>query len=483
MSARERLEKKAIEFQKLAQEFLSADEVKIASLGSKVDDAAMFDRDLSTILSILWAHDTLAPTTGNLQKAPVRFLKALAEELQDNRGFKLNSFTSRLKHIEQASGGTFRRKEPSAYGGGDVNALDKPLRRLREMFYEIGMHEAGHENAADGKKITKLSGQDLVKLLENLIVVIKTLETDGLKYEINEQGERVSKERTKRLDEMFDKLAAQLNKKVGSSTEGMIIRLLHIHTAGLEQEFGDNSYAVAIDAVPKLVEIVKAALPDPDKWNPTEEYHKVDSIVPEPPVESASLLEEYNQEHEAISEIALASKSGNDIVRVVRLPFTPGDLDKDAFATLELVKDEPIGRNISRTVIEGMNKLRFSGFVEFDQHYRMMIVWAIADDQQVDELGQSYRDMLIKVLTHYAGKFTDVMGQKPEVRKTKSGAAYYFPKATSVPTLIKNFEKFTNLLGQINNTIVTQEVNRGFTRQFNRTLSNEELPSYVEESA
>lgn len=483
MSARERLESKAIEFQKLAQELLNADELKIASLGSKVDDAAMFDRDLSTILSILWAHDTLAPQTGNLQKSPARFLKVIGEELQNNRGFKLNSFTSRLKHIEQASGGTFRRKDPSAYGGGDTRALDKPLRRLREMFYEIGMHEAGHESAADGKKVTILSGQDLIKMLDNLIIVIKSLETDGLRYEVSDTGERVSKERTKRLDQMFDKLAAQLNKKIGSSTEGTMIRLIHIHTAGREQEFGDNSYAVGIESTQQLTEIVKAALPNPDKWNPVEEYHNVDELVPPPPVESASLLDEYNKEQEALSEIAIQGKNETSLVRVVRLPFSPKELDKDAFATLELVKDEPIGRNISRTVVEGMNKLRFSGFVEFDQHYRMMLIWAIADDKQVDELGQSYQDMLVKVLTHYAGKFSDVLGQKPEVRKTKSGAAYYFPKPTSVPTLVKNFDKFTNLLGQVNSTIVTQEVNRGFTRQFNRTLSNEELPSYVEESA
>lgn len=482
MGARERIEQHSIFLQKLAYRILSDDNIRLATIGKLVGDHGIFDRDMSSILMLLYAHDNLAsPQVRNNEDQPYYLLYQIAKNLL-SRNFYLPSFGRRFSHIEGITNSTFKRVDSNPVGG-EAGSLDKPLRSLREKMYDIRLNADGHVTDGDNNNLTTHTGEDTIKLVEKLILSIKSMDTEGLPYRSTNNSDRVNTDRTEFLDARYDELSTKFNKATGSTDEGSFIPLLHLHPVSKRKdpEWDDVWYAVKEEDFSPLVEAVKSAR---SGWEPENSYVYPSELLGADPGEDAAdaIKEAHKLESDTLAAFSQEGSTGDPVVRIIRLPFAPDQIDDD-YPTLELAEDQHVGENITSVTLENINRMRFAGFVDFDNNYRMMIMWAnAADDKDTDMMGRTYRDLLVRVLGVYKPKMADVLGMEPEVHRTKSGAAYYFPRPISISHVVESFNEVRNLIDKVNGTIEHQEVSLSLDRAFNRDISDDELPPHMEKS-
>lgn len=498
MGARERIEQHSIFLQKFAYRLLTDDNIRLATIGKLVGDHGIFDRDMSTILTLLFAHNNLmSPQIGQKADQPVALLVRIYKDLEQ-RNFYLPSFRRRFNHIREITNESFIQEGPGAVGGGEAGSLDRPLRSLRQKMYETRLHDAGHAEDKQGTPFTKRTGEETTQLVEQLITTVKSLETEGLPYRVTDSGERASKQQTEFLNARYDELATKINTATGTTAEGEKIPLLYLHPQHLrdDPEWGERWYAVREEDFPHLTEAVATARKG---WRPEAKYVYVTDLVREPEDTPPDLgrdpdapaterhseerSEQYQAELDTLGGFSQPGSAGKPVVRIVRLPFAPDQID-DTYPTIELADDQAVGPNMTLVTIENINRMRFAGFVDFDDKYRMMIMWANApSDEKKSAMGRTYRDLLVKVLGVFKHQYEELVGMEPEVHKTKAGASYYFPKPVSVARLVKTFNELRNLINRTNDSIEHHEVGVGLERAFNREINDEELPSYMEESA
>lgn len=545
MSAKLLLEKRAMFLQNVAYEILSGKKVRLATVANLVGDPTIFDKDLSSIISVLYSHNNLRSETLNEGEQPIKLLEQIYQDLEV-WGFKLPSFKKRYEWIKSTTGGSFQ-NDQQQFGGGEAKALDKPLRRLHEHFYELRMHDDGHAQDNRGVPVTKNTGAQLTALVEHLTVSIKRLATEGASYTVQDDSTRAGRQRTEFLDARYDEAAALINRSIGTTADGPKITLYHIRS----EEGEERWFAVSERDLPELRRALAAARPE---WDMTKnskfEYvstilrstdpYQVRLVFPDGtqealvlailrtirssqgdqfefdqdglkvkltsmrkdllqkvvallekkykvesgPLRGARSVEQTSEELEVLQQIAQPSQiKGEPIVQLVRLPFTPDQID-DAFPSVEVLEDDYVGRHLSVLTLEVLKRSRFSGFVEFDDKYRMMVLWANApSDDEKDAEGQSFREHLIQILNDHQKTFADILGQVPSVIKTKTGACYYFPSAASLPRVIKARSSLEKAIDAVNQDIEAMEEHAGIERSFNRTLDDDELPIHLEETA
>lgn len=556
MLAKTLLEQRAMFLQKLAYEILTNPEMRLAHIANLAGDPTLFDKDLSSILSILFAHDNLKSENVSAAEQPIKILEQIYQDLEVH-GFKLPNFKRRYEWAKSTTGGSFK-NDKKQFEGGETRALDRPLRRLRESFYELRMHDMGHVKDNLGRVLTKNTGPELTALVDNLIAAVKKLETEGASYAVDSDEGRAGKGRTEFLDRRYDELAALLNRSVGTAAEGPLVTIYHLHSEALDSE---RWYAVPEEEFAGLTHAVLSARPD---WNADEntKYEYVSNLVADASASSYQIsltfndkktyvrarlglggggvrgklgagqlisyewkegqaeefpkklvltsprkdllekaankiaetyqaavglmrggrsVEQAQEEEKFLNDISQPSADGGPIVRMVRLPFTPDQID-DAFPSVEVREDEYIGKHVSKIVLELIRKSRFSGFVEFDDKYRMMILWANApSDNQKDGEGNTFRDHLIEILKDHSKNFAGLLGQVPEVIKTKTGAALYFPKPASIPRIVKGRAGIEKAIETVNADIEAMEQHTRIERGFNRRIDDDELPVGLEE--
>lgn len=553
MLAKTLLEQRAMFLQKLAYEILTNPGMRLAHIANLAGDPTLFDKDLSSILSILFAHDNLKSENVSAAEQPIKILEQIYQDLEVH-GFKLPNFKRRYEWAKSTTSGSFR-NDKKQFEGGETRALDRPLRRLRESFYELRMHDTGHVKDNLGRVLTKNTGPELTALVDNLIAAVKKLETEGASYAVDSDEGRAGKGRTEFLDKRYDELAALLNRSVGTAAEGPLVTLYHLHSEALDSE---RWYAVPEEEFPGLIHAVLSARPD---WNADEntKYEYVDQLVASAStsyqvsitfhdasayakaridmgaikgklggqisyswkdnqedgsefskklvmvsprkdllervsdkiamkhqgtlglMRGGRSVEQAQAEEKLLHEISQPSANGAPIVRMVRLPFTPDQID-DAFPSVEVREDEYLGKHVSKIVLELIRKSRFSGFVEFDDKYRMMILWANApSDDQKDGEGNTFRDHLIEILKDHSKNFAGLLGQVPEIIKTKTGAALYFPKPASIPRIVKGRTGIEKAIEAVNADIEAMEQHTRIERGFNRRIDDDELPVGLEE--
>lgn len=510
MGARERIEQHSIFLQKFAYRLLTDDNIRLATIGKLVGDHGIFDRDMSTILTLLFAHNNLmSPQIGRKEEQPYALLHLIAKDLE-RRNFYLPSFRRRFKHVHEITNKTFKQEGPSEHGGGEAGSLDRPLRSLRQKMYEIRLHDAGHADDKQGTPFTKRTGEETTRLVEQLITTVKSLETQGLPYRVTDSGERATKEQTEFLNARYDELATKINAATGTTAEGDKIQLLYLHPQHMRddpewfrqmgEESTSNLYGVREEDFSRLIEAIAKARKG---WKPLDKYVYVTDLTREPENDvpdqgrkpgapdterhSEDRQKQYQEELDVLGGFSQPDSSrvsaGKPVVRVVSLPFAPDQID-DNYPTIELADDRAVGPNMTLVTIENINRMRFAGFVDFDDKYRMMIMWANApSDENKSAGGHTYRDLLMKVLGVFKHQYGELMGMEPEIHRTKSGASYYFPKPVSVARLVETFNDLRNLINRTNGSIEHYEAEVMLERAFNREINDEELPSYMEESA
>lgn len=479
MTSRADLENYAIFLQKMAHMIVSTPTMKRATLSKLVGEAGLFDRDLTTVLSVLYAHDNLSGEGVPDADKPITLIKAL-QELLSNSGFYFPSLSRRMRHIETATNGSFSNPS-SEYGGGEADALDRPLRAIGEKLHEIRMYglQSGDEKK---KKSTEKEGAHAFNLLDKLIGTIKAMETEGSGYNVSDSHSRATSGRTDFLDARYDELSGKINDQVGTSSSGEKIELFHLNVPSMHKELGLKSYAVS-EASYSLITEVTTVLFGEDYKIP-ENFYPIKKLLPPPPLgsQSDSARDERQEEMWALRRISRRDSLGKRVVRVITLPFSPDQVD-DNFPTLDLYSDDYIGPSVSRTVLESINAMRFSGYVDFDDKYRMMIMWATAgDDSKKGNRGGTYKDLLFHSLKDSKNSFTKAFGVEPTLTRTKRGAAYYWPKAINLGSLVDNFYTIVSLIKSINSSIAKKEEARKLTRSFNKEINDDELPGYMEES-
>lgn len=544
MSARLQLEKRAMLLQRLAYKVLTSPKLRLASLERFVGDSSL-DKDMSTVLSVLFAGDSLVGEGTSVTSTPIHFLDQLRNGLE-SRGIRLPSFRRRFDWVKDTSGGTFTNNEADPTARDDIRALDKPLRRIQEKLYELRLHDAEHIRDNRGRVTTTHRGAELVALMESLISSVKKMSVS--KVPEAPIGIRTDTQKAEFLNKRYDEVAALLNSSTGTTAAGPTLSLLHVTKT-------KNWYAVAESDVPQLEAAVVGVRPD-WKLDDNTKYEYPSNLLDEPEpaqisvtfdpentqvnnntrafwsrelkrlelvsgggiktslednvatltstnthaiAQQAELLEHTfgatagllrggagaerrNAELEALEGVSQPGSEGTDVVRLVQLPFTPDQID-DAFPSVEIRDERFIGKNLSRVTLELISKARFSGFVEFDDKYRMIILWANAPgDDQTDENGATFSDHLRTILSSRKSKFAAILGQSPEVMKTKTGAALYFPRPASLPHVIKNRGELEEAIADVNSLVDKMEQRSSLSRTFNRSISDDELPMPLEET-
>lgn len=551
MSARLQLEKRAILLQKVAYALLTRPHFKLSNLENLIGDPSLFDKDMTTILSMLFSHNNLVSDSLPITEQPYSILDQLRSSLE-SRGFKLPTFRRRFDAVKKMSGGSFRNNE-NEFAGGEVNALDKPLRRLIEKMYDIRLQNEGHEVDNLGRITTQNMGSQLVQLAESLVTVVKKVVTEGKPYQVNDNSVRVDSGRTPELDARYDQVAAMFNTSLDTSAQGPEIKILSINPGDVIKD--DRWYVVGY-YLPEVTEAVQRVVPDWDfsDGSPNILMEKASNIVGDPaplkinlsfegtgksPEEIENILtilrnkvkdgfdftvegskasltsikqglleqvsrvleashkasvgllqrtkaaEQRTAELKALYDFSpdLDENSDEDsIVRLVRLPFAPDQID-DQLPSVELREESYIGKHLSLLKLEMILRTRFSGFVEFDDKYRMIILWANAPGDDVkDADGLSFSEHLSAILRGHVSAFTAALGQKPEVMRTKTGVALYFPKPSSLVRVIKYRNEIERAITSANDDISNMEHNTSLNRKFNRSIDDDELPSYLEET-
>lgn len=548
MSAKILLEKRAILLQKIAFEVLSNPNVKLSNVENAIGDPSIFDKDMTYILSMLYSHNNLVSESLQVIAYPSTILEHLRDSLE-SRGFKLPSFRRRFEWIKNKSGGSFR--NPSPEPGGEIQALDKPLRRIVEKLYELRVHDSSHLMDNTRNVITKNTGAELVQLAETLIATIKRMATEDMEYEVGDNDIRVTSGRSPEMDKRYDEVAAAINKSTKTSSQGPRIELLHVTSPVLSDDKwycvnesnlkglkyalrlthkdwnldlskeGENvryeypedllgeipPYRVNVTfAPPVAVDDVEATLEQVDHesfqyfWAPKKEGERIalqcaDIKALESGIslltklggtagliqglKGAEQLEASRQELFRVGGVQ--GNTGDTIIRLLRLPFAPDEVD-DKWPAAELKEEKFVSKFISSMTLELILKSRFSGFVEFDDKYRMIILWANSPGDDVkDENGATFRDHLVSILSSSKSKLAAILGQTPEVMKTKTGAAFYFPKPSSLVRVIKSREDLENIILYIDSLLSDKEKETSLSRNFNRNIDDDELPSTLEE--
>lgn len=541
MNSRLHLERRAILLQKVASELLSNPKIKIATLANLIGDPTIFDKDISSILSVLYSHDNLKGEGLPALHQPIELLGTLIKDLE-SRGYKLPASRKRYQWIDTTTSGRFKNPSPN-FSGGEFSALDKPLRRLRDKLYELRFHDDNDPHVG-GR-----TGKDMVSLIDTLVSSVKKLATEGQSYVIGEDSVRENKERSEYLDKRYDDFAAAINASAGTSPEGPIITLYFLNSYAEVAGTKPRWYAVAPWNLRYLTSAVLAVRPN---WDPaantkkewigniltsTPNYHisvmfhdkgtpeewakainaiedrskgtikaslvgrkatftspykeKLDRVVEllENKFDAARGLlrgmrsvDELEAETEALDEISEPGETDDTrLVTLVKLPFGPDKID-DAFPSVNIKEESFLGKHLSRFTLELIKKTRFSGFVEFDDKYRMILLWANSPgDEQKDEQGLSFRDHLVQLLGDYKSNFSSILGQEPEVVRTKTGAALYFPKPSSLVRLVKQRSAIEKTIDEINKELESVEQHTRIERGFNRSLSDDEFPVSMEE--
>jgi hypothetical protein len=488
MGARERLEQHSLFLQKFAYRLLTDDSIRLATTGKLVGNHGLFDREMSAILGILYTHNNLvSPKIGSEKEQPVFLLERIAESLVE-RNFYLPSFTRRLDMIRKVTNHTWKNEAPESSPGGH-RSLDRLLRSLQAKMYEVRLHGSDHEKDQTDEKLTTITGGEVTQMVAQLVSAVKRLEADGLPYQVSDVGERATTRRTEFLNARYDEIAAKINTATGATSEGEFIPLLYLHPAHLKDDpewfkqsdsTTQNWYAVRKEDFPALEEAISTAR---DSWDPPNRYEDPDILLKEPDPDAPEDIKlQYREELETLESFSGKGLiSGKPLVMIVQLPFAPDEID-DHYPTLELAEDTAVGPNMTIMRVESINRMRFAGFVDFDDHYRMMIMWAnAAHDRTTGSGGQTYREVLVEILKGFANQFEGLMGIKPEVHKTKSGASYYFTKPSSVVRLVEVLLKLKALIDRVNTSISSKEEDKVIPeRAFNREINDDELPPYME---
>lgn len=546
MSAKAKLEAHAIRLQDAAKYLLSSDRIKIAALGTLLGKPAVFDRDMARVLTVLWAHDNLHASHLSPDAQPYVLLDKIAEGLLE-REFVLPLFTERYQWIKAKSKGTFKNSE--GVGGGEVNALDLPLRRIRDTLYEVGIPERGHEMDGFVQK-TKMTGKELGDALSALVVSIKKVTTEGGAYFFSPGSNRASSlDRSEFLDTRFDSIAKQINTAAQTAGEANVISLYQMMG---RDSVGEDWFAVAKKDLPLLIQAVSAVFPswsasDADNfkdvsfnfllgantaaWSVTVtlpnhlDKSKVEKLVRKAQLKWTHITTEYSggryitlrgadkddleaaalklaeyldgaagrvkrstddkkEEAEALKGISTPSvvqtPEGNLTearIQLVRLPF--GIQDLDSIDALNVTSDHWIGKSLARVDLELVQKTRFSGFVDFDSNYRMMILWANAPNNSEKE---EFKSMLMNLLGQHRDKLGVMLKQQPDLIEIPSGAAFYFPKQMSLYTVVKRIRQLVSEIEKINEELSRREKEVDVSRGFNRHIDDSELPVLSEVS-
>lgn len=548
MSAKILLEKRAILLQKIAFEVLSNPNVKLSNVENLIGDPSIFDKDMTYILSMLYSHNNLVSDSLQVIAYPSTILEHLRDSLE-SRGFKLPSFRRRFDWIKTRSGGSFR--NPSPEPGGEIQALDKPLRRIVEKLYELRIHDSSHVLDNTRRVVTKNTGAELVQLAETLIANIKRLTTEEMNYEVGDNDVRLTSGRTPEMDKRYDEVAASINSSTKTSSQGPRVELLHVTSPilsddkwycvsegnikglkyalslthkdwvlNLSQESENVRYEYPDDLLGELppyrvnvtfsslvsVDEVEAVLDQIEDesfqyfWAPKKEGERIalqctDVKALESGITQLTKLggtagliqglkgaEQIDESRKELFRVGgVQGSTGDTVIRLLRLPFAPDEID-DKWPAAELKEEKFVSKFVSSMTLELILKSRFSGFVEFDDKYRMIILWANSPGDDVkDENGATFRDHLVSILSSTKSKLAGIMGQTPEVMKTKTGAAFYFPKPSSLVRVIRSRDDLEAAILRIDYLLKDKENETSLSRNFNRSIDDDELPSPLEE--
>tara|TARA_R100000656_G_scaffold104176_1_gene76064 strand:- start:95757 stop:97355 length:1599 start_codon:yes stop_codon:yes gene_type:complete len=523
------LEEQAIELQKLAHRVMTDPTLKVAEVPPGVS-ATVFDRVMSTIFSVMYSHGVLGSDQG---KNILKGLWAVATTLEHN-GYLLPSFIRRFEKVNSVTNGTFELPERAHPRAPNPGALDQPLRTLLDKIHEVDAI------VVDSPKGTPLK---LDNVVNGIIRAVKSIELDGQNYHVDtESTHRPSPHQSEFMDAQYDKLSAFVNQHAGTSDAQESVTLYHLSKSILDFNFEMDSadthyYAVSpVDAAIAWNLLRKVTKDDPSEFNAGLDIFekprgRYTVLIPKTKAEEARRILRRVTEHSkgAVQTDYLATgsravlvssdnakleayhdkfvqilgvepgqrtdKSGwdeiekmfNDLsddgktIPVIKTTIPPGHLSGQHLPTLEFSEQKMLTPDIYQVTVNEVSQDRFSGFLDFDQHYRPMIIWANAPtDRHKDKDGTTLKDTIVNILENEKAALEGVLGIESDIHRTNTGAALYFHKPLSFRAAAQKKSEIIAWIKQVNDLLKAWETTSGVGRTFNRSISDNDLPSVMD---
>ena len=162
-------------------------------------------------------------------------------------------------------------------------------------------------------------------------------------------------------------------------------------------------------------------------------------------------------------------------VSIVKVPWNLEEAEEDGLP-LASVSIQDTDSMFTNAIISPMTSTQFSGFLDFDQDYRMMILWAHRDSGQQSPAGRSYAQHAMDILRRNRKKLAEIMeGSSPLVQRTKGGARYAFEEPFSARAVASRMDKLVDAIDQINRELRSMEQGTRMVREPPSSLADEDF--------
>jgi len=178
-----------------------------------------------------------------------------------------------------------------------------------------------------------------------------------------------------------------------------------------------------------------------------------------------------------LDDLSLLRKSADrkGYVSIVRVPWSLEEAEKDGLP-LASVSQKETDSILSHAIISPVTDTQFAGFVDFDQDYRMMILWAHVESGQVGTEGKSYVQHTIDILRRNRPALTKIMGGNPPlVQRTKGGARYAFEEAFSLRAVAARRSELVDFINKLNGELNDTATATRIVREPPSSLSDEDF--------
>jgi len=190
---------------------------------------------------------------------------------------------------------------------------------------------------------------------------------------------------------------------------------------------------------------------------------------------SAQGYQEFASYRSALQE-ARKSSDGN-MMNLVRLPSGMLAEEDEGSPVASFSVDKKVPGMLTKMMVTPVQSTQFSGFVDFDQDYRMMIIWShhVEGEEVKGENGTTFTKELLRILRANSSDLERLMGAPPLLREVRKGAMYTFSTPFSIYGVAKKKNDLVAFITKVNKQIEDASHKSRLTRGIKNRIEDEDL--------
>jgi len=173
---------------------------------------------------------------------------------------------------------------------------------------------------------------------------------------------------------------------------------------------------------------------------------------------------------------ARKSSDGN-MMSLVRLP--PGMMmeEEEGSPIASFSVDRKVPNMMTKVMVTPVQSTQFSGFVDFDQDYHMMIIWShhVEGEEVKGENDTTFTKELLRILRANSSDLERLMGAAPLLKEVRKGAMYTFGIPFSVYSVSEKKNGLVAFITKVNKQIEDASHKSRLTRGIKNRIEDEDL--------